>query len=143
MRHIRKSNYNLVTLIGNQRLAKSNVAYDVIIEVAHDVINYVTKYIFNRRHFYLRIEAILCLFLIYMISYLLTIRQKHVVNSFTAMCAYLMRSRTEFSVLKSSVIGSYFQEENPRCSLMFYWEPIKRSVSQTFFKCHINPKLGL
>ena len=26
VRHIRKSNYNLVTLIGNQRLAKSNVA---------------------------------------------------------------------------------------------------------------------
>ena len=44
VRHSRKSNYNLVTFIGNQRLAKSNVAYDVIIAVAHDVINYVTKY---------------------------------------------------------------------------------------------------
>ena len=36
----------LVTLIGNLCLLKSNVAYDVIIEVAHDVINYVTKYSF-------------------------------------------------------------------------------------------------
>ena len=44
VRHSRKSNYNLVTLIGNQRLAKSNVAYDVIIAVAHDVINYISKY---------------------------------------------------------------------------------------------------
>ena len=40
----RKSNYNLVTLIGNQRLAKSNVVYDVNIAVGHDVIYYVTKY---------------------------------------------------------------------------------------------------
>ena len=44
VRHSRKSNYNLVTLIGNQRLANSNVAYDVIIAFAHDVINYVAKY---------------------------------------------------------------------------------------------------
>ena len=44
VRHSRKSNYNLVTLIGNQRLAKSNVTYDVNVTVAHDVINYVTKY---------------------------------------------------------------------------------------------------
>ena len=36
-----------------------------------------------------------------MISNLLTIRQKHVVVSFTAMCAYLVRSRTEFGVLKN------------------------------------------
>ena len=41
-----------------------------------------------------------------MISYLLAIRQKHVVISFTAMRAYFMRSRTEFGVLKWESMGS-------------------------------------